>query len=111
MADYFYASYHFDVPLPPRPEQVETSTTQPWRARLACYWTMWPEIRQRLQKRLLEASVRVFSDKGIVSRVGMKQKRVPGDKGLYLWSGDSRGPGLKSHLQHTDQRIQDRLKA
>lgn len=53
MADYFYASYHFDVPLPSGSGQVETSTLHPWRARLASFWTFRPEIRQCLQKGVL----------------------------------------------------------
>lgn len=84
MADYFYASYHFDVPLPSATESVETSTTRPWRARLASCWALWPEIRQCLEKRLLSVPLRVFSNKSIVSKVHLKQNRVPGGPGMYF---------------------------
>lgn len=69
MADYFYACYDFDVPLPSGPRQVETSTsTHPWCARLAS-WALRPQWRQRLHKSLLAVSVKVFYVKGIISKV------------------------------------------
>lgn len=84
MADYFYACYDFDVPLPSGPRQVETSTsTHPWRARLAS-WTLRPELRQRLHKSLMALSVKVFYIKGIFAKVDMRQERVLADDGPLL---------------------------
>lgn len=84
MADYFYACYDFDVPLPSGPRQVETSTsTHPWRARLAS-WTLRPELRQRLHKSLMALSVKVFYIKGIFAKVDMRQERVLADDGPSL---------------------------
>lgn len=87
MADYFYACYNWDVPLPSGPRQVETSTTtHPWRARLASHWTLRPECRQRLHKSFLAISVRVFAIKGIISKVDARQRqnRVLEDDGLLF---------------------------
>lgn len=85
MADYFYACYNWDVPLPSGPRQVETSTTtHRWRARLASSWTLRPEWRQRLQKSFLAISVRVLAIKGIISRVDARQNHVLVDNGLLL---------------------------
>lgn len=85
MADYFYACYNWDVPLPSGPRQVETSTTtHRWRARLASSWTLRPEWRQRLQKSFLAISVRVLAIKGIISKVDVRQKHVLVDKGLLF---------------------------
>lgn len=85
MADYFYACYNWDVPLPSGPQQVETSTpTHPWRARLASRWALRPEWRQRLHKSFLAISVRVLAIKGIVSKVDVRQNRVLADNGVLL---------------------------
>lgn len=82
MADYFYACYDFDVPLPSGPRQVETSTTtNPWRARLAS-WALRPQWSQRLHKSLLAVSVKVFYFKGIISKVDVRQDRTLVDDGL-----------------------------
>lgn len=85
MADYFYACYNWDVPLPSGPRQVETSTTtHPSRARLASRWTLRPEWRQRLHKSFLAISVRVLAIKGIISKVDVRQKHVLVDNGLLF---------------------------
>lgn len=85
MADYFYASYHFDVPLSPGPELAETKTMHPWRARLAFCCTLWPDIRQCIQKRFLKASASVFGNRGIVSKVKVKQNGIYGLDGMYYF--------------------------
>lgn len=105
MADYFYASYHFDVPLPSAPESVETSTTRPWRARLASCWALWPEIRQCLEKRLLNVPLRVFSNKTIVSKVHLKQNRVPGGPGMYFCHVPIRCTQLECSRWHLGRQI------
>lgn len=85
MADYFYACYNWDVPLPSGPRQVETSTTtHPSRATLASRWTLRPEWRQRLHKSFLAISVRVLAIKGIISKVDVRQKHVLVDNGLLF---------------------------
>lgn len=84
MADYFYACYDFDLPLPPRPAQVEASAARPWRARLASCWALRPEWGHRLHEGFLAISVKVFAIKGIIRKVDVRQKHALAGDGLLL---------------------------